>query len=195
MKTKYVLSTIIISLLLLGVWLSYYIWLQSHLGNITASEKIGHWISLWGLIAAFISASFVIASFWHTNKAYVASKKPALLIRVMKGNPTTEIHYMNTTDNAFEDLTITFIVVLKERTIILKNLSKVAMYMAARDSRVYPFNTKESLKDNEIDLEKELTDNGIILDVRYGFTFLGKPVHINVQKYKLDPTTRLWNII
>ncbi len=189
---KILLTTITILLLAIGVGMTFYI----KSGNLTSSEKIGHWISLWGLVAAFISATFVISSYWQTNKAFVESQKPTLLIGVIAGNPTTEIHYVNITGNAFEDLTISMNIKIKERVIKLNNLFKENMYMAARDSHIYPFNTKDILSKHGIDLEKEFGENNdIILDVSYSFTFLGKFIKIDVQEYRLDPTTRLWNIL
>ena len=188
---------ITILLIILGVGVTMVI--QTKFRNLTGNDKIRHWLSLWALMVASVSAVFVISSYQQTNKAFILSQKPSLLIQMRNGadiglhEDLTQIYYENTSDAAFEDLNIKLTIITSTTTIDFSDLfSNNNMYMASKGYRELLFKTKEEFLKEGINLDEV---DGVILNVGYEFHFLGKLIPIDAQEYKWKKEENRWNIL
>jgi len=124
--------TITVILILLAV--SFSIWLlNTECFILSDADIISNLILISTSLGAFISATFVIWSYIHTNEAFILSQKPALLLYVnnlkvkrsdnnLESLHMTQIAYKNTTNNTFYDLTIKVILNIASRTLDLSDL-------------------------------------------------------------------------
>ena len=170
------------------------------------NDVVSNIIQMWACIAAVISATFVIYSYWITNQAFALSQKPRLRVAVVDVYPTdtktgqkvhcTRINYENVSDNAFEDLTIKINLICDGKNINLENLFEPKMYMAPRDSRDRYFSTKNDIQEKSgFDFgEAETKNKEIVLSVAHEFTFCGKKEFIRMQNYIWEKDKQRWSI-
>ncbi|MFH1518942.1 MAG: hypothetical protein ABIE75_00015 [Candidatus Omnitrophota bacterium] len=183
--------------------------LAAHLAIVNCStlnhNRISNIIQVWACIAAFISATFVIYSYWITNQAFFLSQKPRLKVAIVDTYPIdestkekvhyTRINYANVSDNAFEDLTIKINLIYNNTTFSLV-LFDEKMYMAPRDVRDRYFPTKKDLKEKyAFSLEEaEKTGKEILLTTECEYTFCGKKEVVKMQKYIWETDKQRWVI-
>jgi hypothetical protein len=157
-------------------------------------------------MGGFISAAFVVYSYVQTNKAFMDSKKPSLLIQVKSEHlppgpqqlpiPFTFIHYKNTSLNEFTDLTIRLTVELGSRTIDISDLFSPKMFMAAHDVRDRKFETVTFFAERGIDINTQAqSGNPVILSTGYQFSFNKRPEKREGPNYKWNPQIQHWEII
>lgn len=200
-------TPIIITIALIILSAMFSIWLtNTDFLKLTDAEIVSNLILISASVGAFISATFVIWSYLHTNEAFILSQKPALLIFIKNlnvkrsdDNPEivhmTQISYKNTTNNTFYDLTIKVIVKIANRTIDLSDLFTEKMYMAGYDERQRQFITVDILNERGVNL-LDLTNNGheALLTLSYQFNFNNKLENIEVQKYRWETDKRVWSL-
>lgn len=145
-------------------------------------------------------------SYLQTNKAYIESQRPHLLIQVhslfanendSSGRPIamSKIDYRNITNNRFSDLSIDIVITAQNRTISLSDFFRQNMVMIGHDSRSRIFNPDQELSKRGIDLQETASaGNEIILKVNYSYTFSGERDVVEAQKYKWDASRREWQI-
>ncbi|MCK5215014.1 MAG: hypothetical protein KAR05_06640 [Candidatus Omnitrophica bacterium] len=173
--------------------------------SIVNNNQISNVIQVWACIAAFISATFVIYSYWITNQSFYLSQKPRLKLAIVDTYPIdektkekvhyTRINYANVSDNAFEDLTIKINFIYNNTTFSLV-LFDEKMYMAPRDVRDRYFSTKKDLKEKyAFSLEEaEKTGKEILITTEYEYTFCGKKEVVKMQKYIWETNKQRWAI-
>ena len=200
-------TPIAITIILISLAVSFSIWLlNTECFTLSDTDIISNLILIFASLGAFISATFVIWSYIHTNAAFILSQKPALLLFVnnlnvkrSEDNPElvhmTQITYKNTTNNTFYDLTVKVILNIANRTLDLSDLFTENMYMAGFDQRKRQFVTVDVLGERGVNLF-ELTGNGheALLTLSYQFTFNGSLEKFEVQKYRWETDKGLWSL-
>jgi len=165
------------------------------------SEVVSSLIAVIASLGALVSATFVVASYLQTNKAYVESQRPHLLTLVesrkydVSGEPLSIIHYHNITNNRFNDLTIHIKAESDNRVYDLSYLFRQNMAMIGQDRRQRSFKPVEELSKAGLNLQ-ETSSSGkeVKLMVGYEYTFNGVVDKVNVQQYRWDAGTQLWEI-
>jgi len=129
--------------------------------DLNVSEKVSNTILLITCIAWIISIIFLYLNFRILNNSFLKSLEPALLIQVyeeiidQKKTGRTIIHYVNTSNNYFSDLTIfCYIKIGINESINYSDLFKDKMYMGPWDGRDRRFNFLEDLEKKKIILKK-----------------------------------------
>jgi len=198
-KTPIIISVL---LTLVAIASSYFLWSSA----LQLEHKIGSQIALGATLGALISAAFVIWSFIQTNKAFIESKRPQLLIQVESvklqsvGEPVsmipwTKIHYSNITDNKFDDLTIQVFVYCETTRINFNHLFRTSMSMIARDSRVRSFKTYDEIENRGFNLRQLANDNrDVFMNLQYEYSFNGARDLIDAQLYKWNKEQERWDI-
>lgn len=164
---------------------------------LTDSQFINSTIAILACLGGFISATFVIYSYIQTNKAFLIGLKPSLLIQVAsENNQTTLIHYTNTSNNEFIDLTIVLDLKIGNKKINLNDLFKAKMSMAAHDKRHKRINTCNEVNQRGIDLNKEVNSgNNAILITSYTYSFNEKIETRIGAEYKWNISIQQWELI
>lgn len=165
------------------------------------NEVVSSLIAVIASLGALVSATFVVASYLQTNKAYVESQRPHLLILVESlknsdsGEPISRIHYHNITNNRFKDLTISLKVESDNRTYDLSHLFRKCMTMIGQDRRQRSFKPVEELGKAGLNLQ-ETSSSGkeVKLMVGYEYTFNGVVDIVNAQQYRWDASSQMWEI-
>ena len=125
--------------------------------ELTDPELINAHLAIFACLGAFVSATFVIFSYLQTNRAFVESQRPHLLIQVQSFRaresatsdrtiPMSRIEYRNITNNRFTDLTISPMVSADNQTFDLSGLFREKMTMIGLDFRQRTFNPVEELR-------------------------------------------------
>ena len=196
---------ITLALFLTAVIASTFIWCSPSI-EITDSERINTQIAIVSCLGAFVSATFVIFSYLQTNRAFVESQRPHLLLfienlKVKENNaserliPMSRIHYRNITNNRFTDLTISLTVTAVSRIFDLSDLFRKKMTMIGQDSRQRTFNPVEELRSRGLGLQNVAGQgNEVILIVNYTYTFNGKLDDVEAQRYRWDAQREEWSI-
>ena len=180
------IKLIILFLIIVGIGLTCFA-----IKTTIASNIVSNIIQIWTCVAVLISVIFVIYSYIQTNRAFVLSQKPHLLLivfdRTNKDTPPvhrTQIHYENKSNNPFYDLNISVEVSTQNTTVDLSDLFSPNMYMAVGDKRDWTFGTKKQLLQRGFDLDAAVKANKtIILLLEYSFSFNNKKEIIKVQEY------------
>jgi len=162
------------------------------------ADIISNIIQIWICVGAFISVAYVISSYIQTNRAFILSQKPYLLLYVAEREVqrseknkeivhVTGINYKNNSANPFYDLSLSIKISTPNTTVDLSDLFTRNMYMTAGDSRERSFITVDELKKRGFDLNAAIEQNQIIiLSLAYEFTFNKRLETVNVQEYFLD---------
>lgn len=170
------------------------------------AEIVNALIAIAACLGAFVSATFVIFSYLQTNKAYIESQRPHMLIQIENlvanekdstGNPVpmSRIHYRNITNNRFTDLSIEIVVTAQNRTISLSDLFRQNMVMIGHDSRVRTFNPCEELSKRGLELQEVASaGNEVLLKLNYEYTFVSERDIVEAQMYRWDSKKREWQI-
>jgi hypothetical protein len=173
---------------------------------LTHSELIQAEIGIFATFGALVSAAFVIYSYIQTNRAFIESQRPQLLIQVENKRPrknketseevpATFINYKNITVNQFADLTINVSVVVEHRTIDLSDLFRPRMVMIGYDQRQRWFEPLKMLKERGLDLnDVTATGHEALLKLSYSYTYGGQTNTVPCQEYKWDPRLEQWII-
>jgi hypothetical protein len=199
-----IILTFIIGLVSAG--LIYAIWGGSM--QLDDHQKFSNTIQLMACAGAFISVVYVISSYITTNKAFISSQKPILSIRAGKFPQTvvrdnnfnekvqvTRIDYMNPSNNAFYDLTISVQVLCGSVEVVLNDLFKPSMYLGPHDSRNRNFVTEDILLEKGFNLERQLAQGKqVSLQLGFTYTFLGKQESVKAQTYIWSPVRQAWEI-
>ncbi len=179
----YIPISIAFVLVLIGLIVSGFI----SSSDLELKDRITATIQTWACIAASISASFVIHSYILTNRTFVDSRRPALLLQIVEGQPRTRVHYENRSGNPFRDLTIKMSLKAGPVSIDLGDLFSSKMYMAPWDTRDRRFETRQELAKRGFDLDAAVAANTeIVLSLEYQYTFNGKVESIKTQDYVWD---------
>lgn len=183
----------------------YWIWTSSIL-NLANPQKVNSSIAIFACLGAFISATFVVYSYLHTNKSFIESQRPHLLIQVenlkAKENnqsetliPMTRIHYRNITNNRFLDLTIGVKVSAENREIDLSDLFRPNMTMIGLDSRQRTFAPISLLNERGLNIRAVARKgNEVKLNLTYTYTFNKKREIVEAQLYRWDAEREEWSI-
>lgn len=187
-----------ISLILVGLASTIFLLQQGIELGLNAADIASNIIQIWICVGAFISTVFVVFSYIQTNRVFVLSQMPHLLLFVNELDVArsqdnkelvhmTVINYVNNSNNPFYDLSL-FIKITTQSTIVdLSDLFAKTMYMAAHDSRQRNFVTIDELKRRGFDLTAVVAQNQqIILTLAYKFTFNNAIEEIKVQEYFWD---------
>lgn len=187
----YIPISITVALIFIGLVVSGYI---SSLSDLSLHNRIGTIIQTWACVAASISASFVIHSYVLTNRSFIDSRRPALLLQVVGGFPTTQVHYENRSVNPFRDLTIKMKLNANGTIIDLSDLFSSKMYVAPWDARDRRFDTKQEFFKHGINIDAAtIANERIILSLEYEYMFNGRIEIVKVQSYALGNNG--WSII
>lgn len=163
--------------------------------GIDTNEKISALISISASLGALISAAFVVASYMQTNKAFVESQRPHLLIMVQSSAHITTIHYHNITNNRFADLTISVVVIADGHNYRLSHLFREKMTMIGQDRRQRSFDTFAETHRLGLDMQAmDASWNEVKLKIGYSYTFNGAKDMVEAQEYRWDPTVQQWII-
>jgi len=174
--------------------------------QLSDGEMVNSIIAISACLGGLISATFVVYGYIQTNKAFLFSLKPSLLIRVVsehlpnsqqtKQVPYTFIHYANTSNNEFVNLTMEIKLKIGTREIDLSDLFKPKMSMAAQDTRQNRIETFDILGQRGIDINREVqAGNAAILKTGYRFTFNGKEEKRAGAEYKWNAGISHWEIL
>lgn len=174
--------------------------------KLTQAELVNSLIAIFACMGGLISATFVVFSYIQTNKAFMDSKKPFLLIKVKSEHlppgpqqppiPFTFIHYTNTSGNEFTDLTIKLKVEAGNSTIDISDLFSPKMFMAAHDPRNRRFETETFIAQHGLDINAEAQlGNPVILSTSYQFSFNKRIEERKGPNYKWNPQIRHWEIV
>ena len=159
------------------------------------SGLIDNIIQIWICVGALISVIFVLSSYIQTNRAFVLSNKPFLLLLVTNEYKeedfvsvhNTVIQYKNNSSNPFYDLSISVVVVSNSTFINLSELFSEKMYMSPGDCRFRRFSTIEELNKRGFDLVSESgAKRPITLSLSYQYTYNNRFERIKVQDYIWD---------
>lgn len=165
------------------------------------NEIVSALIAVVASLGALVSATFLVASYLQTNKAYIESQRPHLLILVESlrhkdsGHPVSRIHYHNITNNRFNDLTVTVSVDSGNRTYDLSHLFRSNMTMIGQDRRQRSFKPIEELGKLGLDLQQTASSGKEVkLRIGYKYTFNGHEDVVNAQEYRWDADEKQWQI-
>ena len=169
------------------------------------AELVSNLISLFVCLGTLISATFIVYSYMQTNKAFMLSQKPFLLIQVVSEHlqpdpqaqpiPFTIIHYTNTSQNEFVDLTIFVKIHVSNRVVDISDLFRTKMFMAAHDQRNRRFETLSFLSTRGLDINAETASgNQVILSTHYTFNFSNKLEMRQGPEYKWNSQIKHWEI-
>ncbi|EGR0775402.1 hypothetical protein RDG66_16720 [Vibrio cholerae] len=165
------------------------------------SEVVTALIALFGTLGALISATFVVASYMQTNKTYIESQRPHLLILAESltengtGKPVSRIHYHNITNSRFTDLTITVVLEAENRKINLGYLFRENMTMIGRDQRQRSFKVLDEAAKLGLDIQSTaMSGREVKLLLGYEYTFNDVKDHVGAQEYVWDANSREWRI-
>tara|TARA_R110002049_G_C9160924_1_gene560993 strand:- start:3574 stop:4188 length:615 start_codon:yes stop_codon:yes gene_type:complete len=174
--------------------------------DLSSAELVNSYVAIGACLGAFVSATFVVFSYLQTNKAYIESQRPHLLIQIQNlvadkpddsGNPIpmSRINYKNITNNRFSDLCIEIIVSAQNREIYLDNLFRKNMAMIGHDNRNRTFNPGRELMNRGLNLQ-ETAEAGreVNLYLNYSYTFAGVKDTVEAQMYRWDAKARQWQI-
>lgn len=197
--TKVTVSIVVFLVLLAAVGAWAIVYCDSL--ELRPNEVVSSLIAVIASLGALVSATFVVASYLQTNKAYVESQRPHLWIWVesIKNNessePISRINYHNITNNRFNDLTISVRVESDNRTYDLSHLFRKRMVMIGQDRRQRSFKPVEELSKVGLDLQ-ETSSSGkeVKLTVGYEYTFNGVVDIVNAQQYRWDAGGQRWEI-
>jgi hypothetical protein len=164
-------------------------------------------IAIFTCLGVLVSATFVVYSYALTNETYLKSQKPSLLIQVksehLQPNPQTQstspftfIHYKNTSQNEFEDLTIYVKLYVGNRELDLSDLFRPKMFMAAHDQRHRRFETVPFILRRGIDINSETAaGNQVILSTSYFYTYNKKREDRKGPEYKWNAQIQHWELM
>lgn len=174
--------------------------------ELTDAELINSYVAIGACLGAFVSATFVVFSYLQTNRAYIESQRPHLLIQIQNmladekdesgvPIPMSRINYRNITNNRFTNLSIGVIVTAQNRTISLSDLFRQNMAMIGHDSRSRTFNPGRELSKRGLELQETAeAGNEINLYLSYSYTFSGVKDTVEAQMYRWDAKRREWQI-
>lgn len=156
-------------------------------------------------LSTLISLAVVIHNADITNRTFILTQKPSLLLQVIDEKikdqnsndliHMTKIHYENNSSNPFYDLTIMTKVYTPDLTVDLSNLFKPKMYMASKDARDWRFNTAAELIKRGFDLSAAIkAGKKIKLSLEYTYSFLNKIETIHIQEYIWNEKRAGWDI-
>ncbi|KPQ23352.1 MAG: hypothetical protein HLUCCA13_13870 [Halomonas sp. HL-48] len=158
-------------------------------------------IAIAASVGALVSATFVIFSYLQTNRAFIESQRPQLLIvldnRYESGTsiPVSFIHYQNITNNKFDDLTIKLTVTVSGTKYSLDHLFRPNMTMIGQDRRQRRFEPYDELANVGVDMPtQEGLGSKIELAIIYEYTFYHKSDRVRAQKYEWDSNSKRWEI-
>jgi len=176
-------------IIIVGLLSTWFLCKQGYGLGLKIQDIVTNVIQIWICVASFVSVTFIIASYIHTNNAFLISQKPYLLLQVINGNMNnnhvTIIRYHNPSSNPFYDLSLFVKVYTSDQTIDLGYLFLSKMYMASYDERTRNFFTFETLTKHDFDIDHVISQKQeIILSLSYGFTFNNEKITIHVQEYK-----------
>lgn len=165
------------------------------------NEIVSALIAVIASLGALVSATFVVASYLQTNKAYIESQRPHLLIFIEnlmhndRSHPVSRINYKNITNNRFNDLTITISVDAENRTYDLSYLFRSKMTMIGQDQRQRSFNPIEELERQGLNLQQTAySGKEVKLRVGYRYTFNDVEDVVNAQEYRWGAGDQQWHI-
>lgn len=170
------------------------------------SDKMQNLINLFLACFASISAIYVVYSYVQTNSAFILSQRPSLLVQVESLHiqnpnnsnsslPRTRIHYKNTTNNSFDDLSFNITVYTSSRTVDISDLFRREMKMPGFDTRQRTFDPIYELNSRGFNIIQEASQgNEVKLKISYTFTFLNKKEKIEAQEYKWNNNINEWEI-
>lgn len=174
---------------------------------LTDSELIQAQVGIFATLGALVSAAFVVYSYAQTNRAFVESQRPQLLLQVVTQRmkttndaietfPATFIHYRNITANQFSDLTLTVHVIAENRSIDISDLFRPKMVMIGSDQRQRWFDTYKFLERRALDL-KDIAGRGheIVLKLAYSYTYGGEHKTVYCQEYRWEHHLEHWDIV
>lgn len=197
---------ITIFIVILSILASSWVILSTTL-QLNHAELINSLIAIFACMGGLISATFIVYSYIQTNKAFIHSQRPFLLIQVVCKDlapnpqsqtlvPYTFIHYINTSGNEFNDLTMVIKIRVGGREMDISDLFTPKMFMAARDRRHRKFDTLSFLSQRGIDINSEaIAGNPVILSTGYKFSFSNKPEVRKGPEYKWNPQIQHWEIV
>jgi len=190
---------IIISTLVLTGSIIFAIFIFGSELGLDNNEKVENLIALIAATTAIIGAVFVVYSYILTNRAFILSQEPSLLIQV--DNPAidkvshTRITYTNVTNNSLSDLTFKILVYVNSEVIDISDVFRPEMNMPGRDSRQRRFPTIETLKSKNLDLTSITNSKKFIkLQISYTYTFMKEKKEILAQEYKWNSQILGWEI-
>lgn len=183
-----------------GLFASWYLGSNENL-DLDDADLVSSFIAIAASVGAFVSATFVIFSYLQTNRAFIESQRPQLLIFLdNKYNndtnlPVSFIHYNNITNNKFDDLTIRVKIVVNGTEYSLDHLFRSDMTMIGQDCRQRKFEPYQELADVGVDmLIQEDLESKIELAITYEYTFYCKSDRVQAQKYEWDSDSKRWEI-
>ena len=174
--------------------------------SLNDAQLVSSLIALCACLGALISATFVVYSYMQTNRAFLLGLRPFLLIQVksehLQPNPQTQgvvpftfIHYTNTSQNEFNDLTLFVKLRVTNRDVDLSDLFKPKMFMAAHDQRHRRFETLAFLSKRGVDINNETASgNQVILSTYYTYTFNNKIEERKGPEYKWNGQIQHWEL-
>ncbi|MEW6672623.1 MAG: hypothetical protein AB1427_13030 [Thermodesulfobacteriota bacterium] len=198
---------IIISILLIiaAIGTSLYLMLSPN-EVLNDNQLVSSLIAVFACLGVLISATFIVYSYIQTNQIFLLGQKPSLLIQVesqhLQPNPQTQsvvpftiIHYTNTSQNEFTDLTLIVKLRISNRDIDLSDLFKPKMFMASRDQRNKRFETLAFLSKRGVDINNETAyGNQVLLIISYTFTFNKELEERNGPEYKWNGQIQHWEL-
>ncbi|WP_282150722.1 hypothetical protein [Vibrio diabolicus] len=194
------LKNIVILQIGIALFGAYLIIFSEHIA-LKDSEVVTALIALFGTFGALISATFVVASYMQTNKAYIESQRPHLLILVESltehgtGEPVSRIHYRNITNNRFTDLTITVVLAAENREVNLGHLFRANMTMIGQDQRQRSFKILDEATKLGLDINTTaMSGREVKLLIGYEYTFNNIKDHVSAQEYIWNANSSEWLI-
>jgi hypothetical protein len=158
------------------------------------SEVVNTLIAIFASLGALISATLVVASYLQTNKAFVESQRPHLLVFV-ESLKQEGIHYHNITNNRFDDLSISVVIFANNREYDLSNLFRNNMTMIGQDKRQRSFLTFDEVNKHGLDIQNTAkSGREVKLKVGYRYTFNGELDIVNAQEYLWNAVVEDWQI-
>ena len=165
------------------------------------AELVSSIIAIAASVGALVSATFVIFSYLQTNRAFIESQRPQLLIvldnKYESGTnmPVSFIHYHNITNNKFDDLTIKLTVTVNDTEYSLDHLFRPNMTMIGQDRRQRRFEPYGELANVGVDMPTQAElGSKIELAIIYEYTFDRKADWVHAQKYEWEANSKRWEI-
>ena len=162
------------------------------------AEIVSNKIQLLTLYTAIAGASVALFTFANNSK-------PNLIIKVIsqtkinKNNNSEEkmaiIHYINSSNNPFEDLSIQVRVFEGLKEFNFDYLFSKKMYMAQGDSRERVFCLKCELDKKKISWDTFGTVKPVTLKINYSFSYFNFRNSIAIQEYIFNKNTETWDIV
>lgn len=198
-------TIITIFLIIAAIAISVYL-TKSPNFTLNDDQLVSSLIALFACLGVLISATFIVYSYIQTNRTFLLGQKPSLLIQVksehLQPNPQTQgvvpftfIHYTNTSQNEFNDLTLIVKLRLSNRDVDLSDLFKPKMFMAAHDQRHRRIETLTFLSKRGVDITNETASgNQVLLSTSYTFTFNKKFEERKGPEYKWNGQIQHWEL-